>query len=41
VMVDVTQKMETQAELFKSKQTLEYVLDHVPQGIAWKDANHR
>ncbi|WP_109478176.1 GGDEF and EAL domain-containing protein [Paraburkholderia sp. C35] len=29
------------AELFKSKQTLEYVLDHVPQGIAWKDASHR
>lgn len=28
-------------EVFRSKQTLEYVLDHVPQGIAWKDANHR
>ncbi|MGF6722161.1 diguanylate cyclase (GGDEF)-like protein/PAS domain S-box-containing protein [Paraburkholderia sp. GAS41] len=41
VMVDVTLRMDTQAELFKSKQTLEYVLDHVPQGIAWKDANHR
>lgn len=28
-------------ELFRSKQTLEYVLDHIPQGIAWKDSNHR
>jgi diguanylate cyclase (GGDEF)-like protein/PAS domain S-box-containing protein len=28
-------------ELFKSKQTLEYVLDHVPQGIAWKDVYGR
>jgi len=41
VMVDVTRMTVTQAELFKSKQTLEYVLDHVPQGIAWKDADHR
>ncbi|WP_406868247.1 EAL domain-containing protein [Paraburkholderia fungorum] len=41
VMVDVTLMTVAQAELFKSKQTLEYVLDHVPQGIAWKDANHR
>ena len=28
-------------ELFRSKQTLEYVLDHIPQGIAWKDSAHR
>jgi diguanylate cyclase (GGDEF)-like protein/PAS domain S-box-containing protein len=28
-------------ELFRSKQTLESVLDHVPQGIAWKDVTHR
>jgi diguanylate cyclase (GGDEF)-like protein/PAS domain S-box-containing protein len=28
-------------EVFKSKQTLEYVLDHISQGIAWKDANQR
>ena len=28
-------------ELFRSKQTLEYVLDHIPQGIAWKDSEHR
>lgn len=28
-------------ELFRSKQTLEYVLDHIPQGIAWKDSQHR
>ncbi|WP_186308596.1 EAL domain-containing protein [Paraburkholderia sp. BCC1885] len=41
VMVDVTLVTLAQAELFKSKQTLEYVLDHIPQGIAWKDANHR
>ena len=32
---------EARNELFQSKQTLEYVLDHVPQGIAWKDAQHR
>ncbi|RFU49087.1 bifunctional diguanylate cyclase/phosphodiesterase [Paraburkholderia sp. DHOC27] len=41
VMVDVTLMTIARAELFKSKQTLEYVLDHVPQGIAWKDASHR
>ncbi|CAN0622886.1 diguanylate cyclase [Burkholderia multivorans] len=41
VMVDVTAETTATAELFKSKQTLEYVLDHIPQGIAWKDANHR
>lgn len=29
------------ADLFRSKQTLEYVLDHIPHGIAWKDAEHR
>jgi len=29
------------SELFGSKQTLEYVLDHIPQGVAWKDAQHR
>lgn len=29
------------AELFGSKQTLEYVLDHIPQGIAWKDSERR
>lgn len=40
VMVDVTTMTVAQAELFKSKQTLEYVLDHVPHGIAWKDADH-
>ena len=28
-------------ELFRSNQTLESVLDHVPQGIAWKDAELR
>ncbi|EKS70322.1 MULTISPECIES: bifunctional diguanylate cyclase/phosphodiesterase [unclassified Caballeronia] len=28
-------------ELYQSKQTLEFVLDHVPQGIAWKDVGHR
>lgn len=41
VLVDVTRMIAAQAELFKSKQTLEYVLDQVPQGIAWKDVNHR
>jgi diguanylate cyclase (GGDEF)-like protein/PAS domain S-box-containing protein len=41
VMVDVTVEVVAQAELFKSKQTLEYILDHIPQGIAWKDAQHR
>jgi|UPI00068E9039 diguanylate cyclase (GGDEF)-like protein/PAS domain S-box-containing protein len=41
VMVDVTTETMATAELFKSKQTLEYVLDHIPQGIAWKDADHR
>lgn len=41
VMVDVTTEATARAELFKSKQTLEYVLDHIPQGIAWKDADHR
>ncbi|CAE6728074.1 sensor domain-containing protein [Paraburkholderia haematera] len=41
VMVDVTLEMVARAELFESKQTLEYVLDHIPQGIAWKDARHR
>ncbi len=41
VMVDVTTEAMAKAELFKSKQTLEYVLDHIPQGIAWKDADHR
>jgi diguanylate cyclase (GGDEF)-like protein/PAS domain S-box-containing protein len=29
------------AALFTSKQTLEYVLDHVSQGIAWKNTEHR
>lgn len=28
-------------ELFRSKQTLEYVLDNISQGIAWKDSTHR
>ena len=28
-------------DLFHSKQTLEYVLDHIPQGIAWKDSELR
>jgi len=41
VMVDVTTEAMATAELFKSKQTLEYVLDHIPQGIAWKDTDHR
>ena len=41
VMVDVTVEVVAQAELFKSKQTLEYILDHIPQGIAWKDTEHR
>jgi diguanylate cyclase (GGDEF)-like protein/PAS domain S-box-containing protein len=31
----------TRDELFRSNQTLESVLDHVPQGIAWKDTAHR
>jgi diguanylate cyclase (GGDEF)-like protein/PAS domain S-box-containing protein len=41
VMVDVTLELVARAELFESKQTLEYVLDHIPQGIAWKNAKHR
>ncbi|HEX7913466.1 MAG TPA: EAL domain-containing protein [Paraburkholderia sp.] len=41
VMVDVTLELAARAELFESKQTLEYVLDHIPQGIAWKNAKHR
>ncbi|WCM23608.1 EAL domain-containing protein [Paraburkholderia bryophila] len=40
VMVDVTLELAARAELFESKQTLEYVLDHIPQGIAWKNAKH-
>ncbi|WGS52050.1 EAL domain-containing protein [Paraburkholderia sp. D15] len=30
----------SRAKLFESKQTLEYVLDNIPQGIAWKNAKH-
>jgi diguanylate cyclase (GGDEF)-like protein/PAS domain S-box-containing protein len=37
VMVDVTQEVTAKEEVNHSKRMLEYVLDHVPQGIAWKD----
>jgi diguanylate cyclase (GGDEF)-like protein/PAS domain S-box-containing protein len=39
VMIDVTDEAKARAELFKSKQTLESVLDHIPHGIAWKDVD--
>ena len=41
VLVDVTQEVAAKAELFRAKQTLESVLDQVPQAIAWKDARLR
>ncbi|TDV09916.1 sensor domain-containing protein [Paraburkholderia caballeronis] len=41
VMLDITGQLTAQAELFRSMQMLEHVLDHIPQGIAWKDSSHR
>ncbi|WP_052408854.1 sensor domain-containing protein [Paraburkholderia acidipaludis] len=41
VMEDMTKELAAQAELFRSMQMLEYVLDNIPTGIAWKDSSHR
>lgn len=41
VMEDMTKQLAAQAELFRSMQMLEYVLDNIPSGIAWKDSSHR
>lgn len=34
-------ELAAQAELFRSMQMLEQVLDNIPVGVAWKDASHR
>jgi diguanylate cyclase (GGDEF)-like protein/PAS domain S-box-containing protein len=41
VMEDITKQLGAQAELFRSMQMLEQVLDNIPVGIAWKDSSHR
>ena len=41
VMEDMTKALAAQGELFRSMQMLEYVLDNIPTGIAWKDSSHR
>jgi len=41
VMEDITNQLAAQDELFRSMQMLEYVLDNIPAGIAWKDSSHR
>jgi diguanylate cyclase (GGDEF)-like protein/PAS domain S-box-containing protein len=41
VMVDVTDALAEHAELRGAKEMLEQVLDHIPQGVAWKGLDLR
>ena len=41
IVRDITERKDTEKALFQSKQMLEFVLDHVPQRIFWKDRDFR
>lgn len=38
---DITAQIQAQQDLFQSKQMLEYVLNHIPERVFWKDRNCR
>ena len=41
IIRDITERKRAERALFQSKQMLEFVLDHVPQRIFWKDRDFR
>ncbi|MBM4159825.1 MAG: PAS domain S-box protein [Ignavibacteria bacterium] len=41
IIRDITERKRAEKALFQSKQMLEFVLDHIPQRIFWKDRDFR
>jgi len=39
IYLDITERKSAEEELFKSRQMLQLVLDHIPQRVFWKDRN--
>jgi len=37
IVMDITERKNTEDDLFRSRQMLQSVLDHIPQGVFWKD----
>ena len=40
-VLDITRRKHAEEELYKSRQLLQIVLDHVPQRVFWKDTSFR